>query len=171
MNTLKFRCLRRACLLQDIDFAITDLTITSEREKAVDFTTPFMNLGISILFGTPEPAPPKLFAFMLPFSNAVRLDNSRRAVCLLVAMPSKRRKNGFVYRFGSAWGSHIWAHRWCYTWWGVYVMRSGRTRIHASKILPLWRTSLLLPTRSGLTSALCCCRALRSHRCESLHVY
>lgn len=56
---------------KDIDFAITDLTITSEREKAVDFTTPFMNLGISILFGTPEPAPPKLFAFMLPFSNAV----------------------------------------------------------------------------------------------------
>lgn len=27
------------------DLAITDLTITSDREEAVDFTTPFMNLG------------------------------------------------------------------------------------------------------------------------------
>lgn len=28
------------------DLAITDLTITSERESGVDFTMPFMNLGI-----------------------------------------------------------------------------------------------------------------------------
>lgn len=27
------------------DLAITDLTITAEREEAVDFTSPFMNLG------------------------------------------------------------------------------------------------------------------------------
>lgn len=27
------------------DLAITDLTITSGREQAVDFTSPFMNLG------------------------------------------------------------------------------------------------------------------------------
>lgn len=31
--------------LQRADLAITDLTITSEREEAVDFTIPFMNLG------------------------------------------------------------------------------------------------------------------------------
>lgn len=56
---------------QDIDFAITDLTITAERERGVDFTTPFMNLGISILFHTPLPPEPELFAFLLPFSNEV----------------------------------------------------------------------------------------------------
>ncbi|KAJ8716388.1 hypothetical protein PYW07_003015 [Mythimna separata] len=58
---------------EDIDFAITDLTITAERESAVDFTTPFMNLGIGILFRTPKTPEPKLFAFLLPFSNGVWL--------------------------------------------------------------------------------------------------
>ncbi|KAJ0183044.1 hypothetical protein K1T71_001020 [Dendrolimus kikuchii] len=55
----------------DVHFAITDLTITEERERAVDFTTPFMNLGISILFRKPETPEPQLFAFLLPFSNGV----------------------------------------------------------------------------------------------------
>ncbi|XP_059045609.1 glutamate receptor ionotropic, kainate 2-like [Achroia grisella] len=54
-----------------IDFAITDLTITAEREKAVDFSTPFMNLGISILFRKPKTPEPELFAFLLPFSKEV----------------------------------------------------------------------------------------------------
>ncbi|KAJ8723365.1 hypothetical protein PYW08_003277 [Mythimna loreyi] len=58
---------------ENIDFAITDLTITAERESAVDFTTPFMNLGIGILFRTPKTPEPKLFAFLLPFSNGVWL--------------------------------------------------------------------------------------------------
>ena len=33
------------CVFQKADLAITDLTITSEREAAVDFTHPFMSLG------------------------------------------------------------------------------------------------------------------------------
>lgn len=53
------------------DLAITDLTITSERESAVDFTMPFMNLGISILYRKPEPVPPSLFMFWSPFSFGV----------------------------------------------------------------------------------------------------
>lgn len=57
----------------EIHFAITDLTITAEREKFVDFTTPFMNLGISILFKRPEKPEPEVFAFLLPFSNGVWL--------------------------------------------------------------------------------------------------
>ncbi|CAK1541962.1 unnamed protein product [Leptosia nina] len=62
-------------LMEDktIDFAITDLTITAEREEAVDFTTPFMNLGISILFRKPQPPAPALLAFLLPFSYGVWL--------------------------------------------------------------------------------------------------
>lgn len=32
-------------ILQKADLAITDLTITSERESGADFTMPFMNLG------------------------------------------------------------------------------------------------------------------------------
>ncbi|VVC91834.1 unnamed protein product [Leptidea sinapis] len=47
--------------------------IDDPREEAVDFTTPFMNLGISILFRKPKPPEPKLFAFLLPFSHGVWL--------------------------------------------------------------------------------------------------
>ncbi|KRT86879.1 hypothetical protein AMK59_510 [Oryctes borbonicus] len=55
------------------DLAITDLTITSEREDAVDFTTPFMNLGISILYQKPQKAPPNFFSFAEPFAVEVWL--------------------------------------------------------------------------------------------------
>ena len=40
----------RFLLFQKADLAIADLTITYEREQAVDFTMPFMNLGTSFLF-------------------------------------------------------------------------------------------------------------------------
>ncbi|XP_075975529.1 glutamate receptor ionotropic, kainate 2-like [Anticarsia gemmatalis] len=53
------------------DFAITDLTITAARQKAVDFTSPFMNLGITILYKKPTKEPPNLFSFISPFSSGV----------------------------------------------------------------------------------------------------
>ena len=37
----------------------------------VDFTMPFMNLGISILFKNPTKSSPKLFSFLAPFSFEV----------------------------------------------------------------------------------------------------
>ena len=37
-------------MLQKADLAIADLTITYEREQAVDFTMPFMNLGKKLIF-------------------------------------------------------------------------------------------------------------------------
>ncbi|XP_013138195.1 PREDICTED: glutamate receptor ionotropic, kainate 2-like [Papilio polytes] len=53
------------------DFAITDLTITAARQKVVDFTSPFMNLGITILYKKPTKQPPDLFSFISPFSLEV----------------------------------------------------------------------------------------------------
>ncbi|XP_041979927.1 glutamate receptor ionotropic, kainate 3-like isoform X2 [Aricia agestis] len=53
------------------DFAITDLSITSQRQRAVDFTSPFMNLGITILYKKPTKQPPDLFSFISPFSYQV----------------------------------------------------------------------------------------------------
>lgn len=50
------------------DLAIVDLTITSQREEAVDFTLPFMNTGISILFKKPTNKVTTLFSFLSPFS-------------------------------------------------------------------------------------------------------
>lgn len=48
-----------------------DLTITSKREEAVDFTQPFMNTGISILFKKPTTKVTTLFSFLSPFQNIV----------------------------------------------------------------------------------------------------
>lgn len=63
----------RELLDRKADMAIADLTITSGRQSAVDFTLPFMNLGISILFKKPEETPPELFSFLKPFSVEVWL--------------------------------------------------------------------------------------------------
>ncbi|XP_022163767.1 glutamate receptor ionotropic, kainate 2-like [Myzus persicae] len=53
------------------DLGICDLTITHERRSAVDFTMPFMNLGISILFSKPEEPQTNLFSFTQPLSFQV----------------------------------------------------------------------------------------------------
>lgn len=55
----------------EADIAIVDLTITSKREEAVDFTLPFMNTGISILFKKPTTKVTTLFSFLSPFSMLV----------------------------------------------------------------------------------------------------
>lgn len=55
------------------DLAIADLTTTYLRETVVDFTMPFMNLGITILFKKPTLPEPELFSFLKPFSNEVWL--------------------------------------------------------------------------------------------------
>ncbi|CAL4124065.1 unnamed protein product, partial [Meganyctiphanes norvegica] len=60
-------------LNQRADLAIGDLTITYEREQAVDFTMPWMNLGISILYRKPTKKPPNLFSFLSPLSLDVWL--------------------------------------------------------------------------------------------------
>ncbi|KAG1662343.1 Glutamate receptor ionotropic, kainate 1 [Nymphon striatum] len=52
----------------EADLAVGDLTITFEREEAVDFTMPFMNLGISILFKKPTQSVPSLLSFLSPLS-------------------------------------------------------------------------------------------------------
>jgi len=56
---------------EEADLAIGDLTITSQRETAVDFTLPFMNTGISILFRKPTTKVTTLFSFLSPFSMVV----------------------------------------------------------------------------------------------------
>ena len=62
------RDLKTVIPLQKADLAIADLTITYEREQAVDFSMPFMNLGISILYKKPQKKPPDLFSFLSPLS-------------------------------------------------------------------------------------------------------
>ena len=56
------------CELKDADIAIAPMTITSKRERVIDFSKPFMNLGISILFKRPIDNTPTLFSFLWPLS-------------------------------------------------------------------------------------------------------
>lgn len=72
-NTKKWNGIVKELLELKADFGICDLTITSERQSAVDFTAPFMNLGISILLSKSAKEQPPLFAFMSPFSPNVWL--------------------------------------------------------------------------------------------------
>ncbi|KAM3965018.1 glutamate receptor ionotropic, kainate 2 [Aphomia sociella] len=50
------------------DLAVCDLTITEERKKVVDFSVPFMTLGISILFTKERVIPPQTFSFLNPYT-------------------------------------------------------------------------------------------------------
>nr|XP_036674145.1 glutamate receptor ionotropic, kainate 2 isoform X2 [Drosophila suzukii] len=50
------------------DLAVGSMTITYARESVIDFTKPFMNLGISILFKVPSSEPTRLFSFMNPLA-------------------------------------------------------------------------------------------------------
>ncbi|CAF2402152.1 unnamed protein product [Rotaria sp. Silwood2] len=56
---------------REVDLAIAPLTITSQRENAVDFSKPWMNLGISILISAPEKSKPGVFSFMEPLSKEI----------------------------------------------------------------------------------------------------
>ncbi|XP_077488889.1 glutamate receptor ionotropic, kainate 2-like isoform X2 [Amblyomma americanum] len=57
---------------READMAIGDLTITLAREQAVDFTMPFMTLGVSILYRKPQQEHSLLF-FLSPLSVDVWL--------------------------------------------------------------------------------------------------
>ncbi|XP_049316277.1 glutamate receptor ionotropic, kainate 2 isoform X6 [Bactrocera dorsalis] len=55
------------------DLAVGSMTITYARESVIDFTKPFMNLGISILFKVPSSPASRLFSFMNPLAYDVWL--------------------------------------------------------------------------------------------------
>ncbi|KAG8147750.1 hypothetical protein E2320_022459 [Naja naja] len=50
------------------DLAVAPLTITHVREKVIDFSKPFMTLGISILYRKANGTNPSVFSFLNPLS-------------------------------------------------------------------------------------------------------
>ncbi|XP_064413496.1 glutamate receptor ionotropic, kainate 1 [Latimeria chalumnae] len=50
------------------DLAVAPLTITYVREKVIDFSKPFLTLGISILYRKPNGTNPGVFSFLNPLS-------------------------------------------------------------------------------------------------------
>ena len=67
---MKIRDARRA---QTADLAVAPLTITKERQRAVDFSVPFLTLGITILYAKPEQVGffEQLFQFLKPLQAGV----------------------------------------------------------------------------------------------------
>ncbi|XP_022103504.1 glutamate receptor ionotropic, kainate 1-like [Acanthaster planci] len=55
------------------DLAVAPLTITYSREQVIDFSKPYMHLGITILYRSPEPQNPGVFSFLNPLSFDVWL--------------------------------------------------------------------------------------------------
>ncbi|KAF4529000.1 hypothetical protein B566_EDAN017398 [Ephemera danica] len=57
--------------LREADIAIASMTITSERERVIDFSKPFMSLGISIMIKKPVKQKPGVFSFLNPLSKEI----------------------------------------------------------------------------------------------------
>ncbi|KAL1517035.1 hypothetical protein ABEB36_000854 [Hypothenemus hampei] len=55
----------------EADLAIAPITITSERERVIDFSKPFMSLGISIMIKKPMKQKPGVFSFLNPLSQEI----------------------------------------------------------------------------------------------------
>ena len=74
----------REVLVGEADMAVADLSITTKRADAVEFSMPWMNLGISIIYMKPKKAPPGLLMFLEPFGIDVWI--ATLISILLVAM-------------------------------------------------------------------------------------
>ncbi|KAG6450860.1 hypothetical protein O3G_MSEX006789 [Manduca sexta] len=71
-----------AILDKEADLAVCDLTITEERKKVVDFSVPFMSLGISILFTQERKVAPPMFSFLNPYTIDVWM-HTATAYCVV----------------------------------------------------------------------------------------
>lgn len=58
-------------LQQKADIAIAPLTITLVREEVIDFSKPFMSLGISIMIKKPQKSKPGVFSFLDPLAYEI----------------------------------------------------------------------------------------------------
>ena len=56
---------------QKVDLAVAPLTISYVREKVIDFSKPFMSLGISIMIKKPQKSKPGVFSFLDPLAYEI----------------------------------------------------------------------------------------------------
>jgi len=73
LTTGEWNGLVRELMERNADIAVGAMTINFARESVIDFTKPFMNLGISILFKIPSGKPTRLFSFMNPLAVEIWL--------------------------------------------------------------------------------------------------
>uniref|UniRef100_A0AAN0LHJ5 Glutamate receptor ionotropic kainate 2 n=1 Tax=Polyphagotarsonemus latus TaxID=1204166 RepID=A0AAN0LHJ5_9ACAR len=68
VKTQKWNGMVNELIDKKADLAVAPMTITYTRENVIDFTKPFMSLGIGILFRIPSHMPTRLFSFMNPLA-------------------------------------------------------------------------------------------------------
>ncbi len=73
LSTGQWNGLVRELIIGNADLAVGAMTINFAREAVIDFTKPFMNLGISILYKIPSGKPTRLFSFMNPLAVEIWL--------------------------------------------------------------------------------------------------
>ena len=74
------------------------MTITYNREQAVDFTMPYMNLGITILYKKPTKKEPNLFSFLSPLNSWVWV-YIITAYCLVSLLMYLLARSDFLFLF------------------------------------------------------------------------
>ncbi|KAF5910325.1 hypothetical protein HPG69_014557 [Diceros bicornis minor] len=67
-GNLELEAIKEGFFEEKADLAVAPLTITHVREKAIDFSKPFMTLGVSILYRKPNGTNPSVFSFLNPLS-------------------------------------------------------------------------------------------------------
>ncbi|TGZ62499.1 hypothetical protein CRM22_007409 [Opisthorchis felineus] len=72
-GTVVYNGIMGQLIRKEVDMAVAGFTITYEREKLVDFSTPWMTIGGSILFTRPKSQKPSLFSFLQPLAPKVWL--------------------------------------------------------------------------------------------------
>ncbi|NXY07760.1 GRIK3 protein, partial [Pteruthius melanotis] len=84
------------------DLAVAPLTITHVREKAIDFSKPFMTLGVSILYRKPNGTNPSVFSFLNPLSPDIWM-------YILLAYLGVSSKSDLVYIY--IYKMYIWIYK------------------------------------------------------------
>ncbi|KAL1466189.1 hypothetical protein MTO96_026824 [Rhipicephalus appendiculatus] len=98
-----------SCLTWRPDLAIGDITITYAREAVVDFTMPFMTLGVGILYRKPQHEHSLLF-FLSPLSTDVWLCVAAAYVVVSLLLCCVARVGGARWR-----SSYVSSERCCWS--------------------------------------------------------
>ena len=92
----------------EADIAIAPLTITSARERVIDFTKPFMSLGISIMIKKPQKKNPGIFSFMDPLSSEIWMCVILSYIGVAVVLFLVSRFSPYEWRYEeTVYGPHV----------------------------------------------------------------
>ncbi|XP_035709778.1 glutamate receptor 1 isoform X2 [Folsomia candida] len=85
----------------EADMAIASLTITASRETVVDFSSDFMEVGISIMIKLPQTEMPGAFSFVKPMQGAVwsAALGALLAVAIVLLLVQRKPHNESIFSF------------------------------------------------------------------------